>query len=406
LQFRQHTLANGLQIVAETNDRAVSTAIAFFVNTGARDETDEVSGVSHFLEHMAFKGTAKRTAAEVNEELDLIGSRANAYTSEENTVYHAVVLPEYQDRLVDLLADMLRPALRDDDFNTEKKVILEEIAKYDDEPPYRAPERCMQAWFAGHPLSRSILGSTESVSSLTPERMRAYFERRYRPGNIILAAAGKVDWDRLIAQANEVCGGWPAADTPRERPVWSGRQGRQSLVKETSAQQYAYMISAGPPAEHDDRYAASLLATILGDDTGSRLFWALSDPGLADTAVMGSEDYEGTGVMLTYLSCMPEQLEENLAAIDAIHAEVERDNVTAKELELAKSKVCSHIVRQSERSASRLFAVGGQWLSRQRYLTVRELVDSFRRVTLDDTARLLAAYPLSKRMTVTIGPKG
>ncbi|MCA9211791.1 MAG: insulinase family protein, partial [Planctomycetales bacterium] len=138
MTFREQRLDNGLEIIAECNDNAYSTAIGFFVNAGSRDENAENSGVSHFLEHMTFKGTPKRSAADVNRELDEIGSHSNAYTSEEHTVYYATVLPEYQSNAVDLLADIMRPSLRQEDFDTEKKVIIEEILRSEDQPPYGA----------------------------------------------------------------------------------------------------------------------------------------------------------------------------------------------------------------------------------------------------------------------------
>ena len=138
MTFREKRLENGLEIVAECNEQAYSTALGFFVNAGSRDETAQNSGVSHFLEHMAFKGTPKRTAADVNRELDEIGSQSNAYTSEEQTVYYAAVLPEYQSNAVDLLTDIMRPSLRQEDFDTEKKVILEEILRSEDQPPFGA----------------------------------------------------------------------------------------------------------------------------------------------------------------------------------------------------------------------------------------------------------------------------
>ena len=136
MQFRKHVLDNGLQIIAECNPDARSISIGYFVRTGARDETDEVAGVSHFLEHMMFKGTPTRTAEQVNLEFDQLGADYNAFTSEEQTVYYAAVLPEYQSRTVELLSDMLRPSLRSEDFDTEKKVIVEEIRMYLDQPPY------------------------------------------------------------------------------------------------------------------------------------------------------------------------------------------------------------------------------------------------------------------------------
>src|SRR5579871_647480 len=131
MEFLQATLANGLEIIAEANDEAHSTALGFFVQAGARDESDEISGVSHFLEHMAFKGTAKRSAEDVNREFDEMGAHYNAFTSEENTVYYAAVLPEFQAQAVELLGDILRPALREEDFDTEKQVIIEEIKMYE-----------------------------------------------------------------------------------------------------------------------------------------------------------------------------------------------------------------------------------------------------------------------------------
>src|SRR6476646_4252276 len=163
MPFRQHTLDNGLEIVAETSPDAYSSAYAFFVRTGARDETADVSGVSHFLEHMVFKGSANRTAAEVNRDLDDLSASSNAFTSEEQTVYYATTLPDDQEPIVELLADMLRPVLRQ-----------EEIAKYDDQPPYGAHEKCMAAFFGEHPLGKSVLGTTASVGSLARDQMLAY----------------------------------------------------------------------------------------------------------------------------------------------------------------------------------------------------------------------------------------
>src|SRR6188472_4450769 len=147
MKFRSATLDNGLEIVAECNDSAHSLGVGYFVRTGARDETDEVAGVSHFLEHMIFKGTPRRTAEDVNREFDEMGAHYNAFTSEENTVYYAAVLPEHATPAMELLADIIRPSLREEDFNTEKKVIIEEIKMYEDQPPFGADEKCKAAHF-------------------------------------------------------------------------------------------------------------------------------------------------------------------------------------------------------------------------------------------------------------------
>ena len=161
------TLSNGLTIVGEVNPNHKSCGLGYFVKTGARDETKEEAGISHFLEHMMFKGTAKRDALQVSFDLGNIGAQANAFTSEENTVYYSAIIPEYFEELHELLTDMLRPSLVQEEFDTEKKVILEEIALYQDRPHFYLYEHATAAFFGTHPLSQSVLGTTESVSALT-----------------------------------------------------------------------------------------------------------------------------------------------------------------------------------------------------------------------------------------------
>jgi predicted Zn-dependent peptidase len=404
MPFRQHALDNGLEIVAETSPDAYSSAYAFLVRTGARDETLEISGVSHFLEHMVFKGSAKRTAEQVNRDLDDLSSSSNAYTSEEQTVYYATTLPEDQEKIVELLSDMMRPVLRQEDFDTEKQVILEEIAKYDDQPPYGAYEKCMAAFFGEHPLGKSVLGTAESVGALKRDQMLAYFDERYSPRNMVLAAAGNVDFDKLIQQADNYCGRWQTFDAPRDLAAPRPQQRFQVLHKPLAVQQYVIQMSAAPSATDDDRYAARLLATIVGDDSGSRLFWELIDTGLADSASISVQEYQGAGAFLTGLACLPEQAQENLQRIGEIVADVEASGVTEEELEQAKNKVCAHIVLQAERPTNRLFSVGNGWLQRRQYRNVREAVAAYRAVTLADIGRVLAKFPLGQNATVAVGP--
>src|SRR5687768_9062219 len=184
MPFHHHTLPNGLTIIGETSPSAKSVAVGFFVRTGSRDETPEVSGVSHFLEHMVFKGTPRRTAFDVNRDFDRIGANYNAFTSEENTVFYAAVLPEYLPQAIDILADILRPSLRDDDFNMEKNVIIEEIGMYEDQPMWSAYDHAKKHYFADHPLGNSILGTPDSITALTRDQMAGYHARRYVAPNI------------------------------------------------------------------------------------------------------------------------------------------------------------------------------------------------------------------------------
>ena len=181
-----------------------SVAVGFFVRTGSRDETPEVSGVSHFLEHMVFKGTKRRTALDVNRDFDRIGANYNAFTSEENTVFYACILPEYLPQSVDILADILRPSLRDDDFNMEKNVIIEEIGMYEDQPGFVAYDHAKRVYFADHPLGNSILGTPQSITDLDARADARLFQyaAMWRT-NITVAAAGAFDWNELFSAGRE-----------------------------------------------------------------------------------------------------------------------------------------------------------------------------------------------------------
>jgi predicted Zn-dependent peptidase len=402
MEFQKHTLPNGLEIVAECNDAAYSTALGFFVNTGSRDENDAVAGVSHFLEHMVFKGTPTRSADDVNREFDEMGAHYNAFTNEENTVFYATVLPEHQNGAVDLLADILRPSLRQEDFDTEKQVILEEIQMYEDQPPFGADDKCRAIYFGPHPLGRSVLGTPESIAGLTSEAMGDYFRRRYSPGNIVLAAAGRIDFAGLVACVERCCGRWTPVATARTAEPATARDGFRLLRKETATQQYLMQIAAGPAAEDDDRYAAKLLATVLGDDSGSRLYWEMVDPGFVEHVSLSHCEHQGAGMMMTYMSCEPEATAENLARILKVYSEA--DGITAAELEQAKSKVRSRIVLSSERPRGRLFAVGSDWVYRREYRPVEGEMDAVAALTLDDLRAVLAKYPLTNPTTITIGP--
>src|SRR5579875_1114857 len=295
MHFHHTTLPNGLQVIAELNDRAYSIAAGFFVKAGSRDETSDLAGVSHFLEHMTFKGTPRRDALAVNRDFDRVGAKHNAQTSEEDTFYHVTCLPEYLPAAFDVLADILRPTLRVEDFETEKQVIIEEIRMYLDNPMSVAYEGAKATHFSGHPLGNSILGTVESISAMTADRMRDYFAQRYSPANIVLAFAGKGRWEPLVEMAESHCGSWRGGPAPRQAVPVRGTRAARVILRPEDQQQTVVGVADGPPLESSDRYAAHLLATILGDHTGSRLYWALIDPGHADAADLTYQDYNQAG---------------------------------------------------------------------------------------------------------------
>jgi predicted Zn-dependent peptidase len=404
VEFHKHTLSNGLEIVAEVNPDAHSTSVGFFVRTGSRDEKDELAGVSHFLEHMCFKGTPRRSADDVNREFDEIGAHYNAFTSEESTVYYASVLPEYQEASVDLLADIMRPSLRQDDFDMEKKVILEEIEMYLDQPPFGMDDRVKQLHLGAHPLAKSVLGTNGSVSDLTRDQMEEYFASRYSPGNVFVGAAGRVDFPALIEQVATRCDAWQPQSAPRDLPLPAPVSRFEVVHRPTATQQYVLQLANAPASEDDSRYAAKLLATIVGDDSGSRMYWELTDPGLAESASLGHYEYQGLGMFYTWLACEPEQAEENLRRLQTIYREVEASGVSDLELQQAKNKVKARVVLSSERPRSRLFSVGGNWLQRREYRAVAQDIQAVDAVTVDDLSAILQKYPLSACSTIAVGP--
>ena len=405
MEYRQHQLDNGLSILAECNPRSHTAAYGFFVRTGARDESADVGGVSHFLEHMVFKGTPKRSAEEVNLLLDEIGSHSNARTSEESTIYHAAVLPEFQTDIVELLSDLMRPSLRTADFETEKQVIIEEIKMYADQPPYGGYEKIMAEFFGQHPLGNSVLGTVESVSGLTAERMKEYFENRYCPSNIALAAAGNVEFDRLVADTDQFCGSWKKHQPVREDRPSDYRAGFHSMHQPNSTQEYILQLSPGPSNRDDLRFATRVMAAVLGDDSGSRMYWAFLDSGLAESAGMGSYEYDDCGAVMTYLCCAPEQAQQNLSRLRELQMDALDRGITQKELDLAKRKIASHIVLGSERTENRMFSVGSQWLTQRPFKTVGEIAAEYEAVTLDQVNEAIQKFPIHKTTTVVVGPR-
>lgn len=405
MQFHHATLDNGLEIVAELNPAVHSVAFGFFVKTGSRDESPDVHGVSHFLEHMVFKGTERFSAEDVNRILDEVGADYNAATGEESTVFYAAVLPEYLAVSFDVHAAILRPSLREEDFVTEKQVILEEIGMYDDQPSIVAYDHAMQTHFQGHPLERTILGTTASIAQLTAAQMQAYHHEHYRAGNIVLAVAGNVSWPEIQSLANLHCQTWPAGTTPRPLRAAHPAGGCRIVTRETLQMQQVVQLASAPAARDPLHYAAELLTVIVGDDQNSRLFWEIVDPGHAELADLSYNDFDDTGTFLFFLNSDPEEIEANLGRAARVFEQVNRNGVTEQELQQAQTKVASRIVLRGERPMGRLSSLGGNWVSRQEYRTIADDLRTVEAITLADIRRLLEQYPLSLITTIGVGPR-
>ena len=405
MEFKHRQLDNGLTIIGEVNLLAQSASVGFFVRTGSRDETPAVSGVSHFLEHMMFKGTDTLSALEVNEAFDRLGAKFNAFTSEENTVYYAAVLPEFLEQVSDLWMQLMRPTLRDDDFKMEKNVILEEIAMYKDMPQFEAMDQGRALHFGQHPCGNSVLGTNESIDDLSANQMREYFSHRYAPNNLVLSCCGNFEFDSLCRLAEDKCSGWKSAEAPRVLSSFDGTFEKKNILNSSLVRQHFCLLSPSVSMQDCRRYAASLLSTIIGNDAGSRYYWALVDPALAETAGMQCESMDGAGAFYTYICCNPDNTEKVLETIDALYQDIRNSGISQEELDAARNKVLSAMTLRCEQPMGRLVSLGFNWVYSRQYFRVAQEVDSIKSVTLDDISGLIEELKPEKFTQFSLGPK-
>ncbi len=275
---------------------------------------------------------------------------------------------------------------------------------YLDNPMSVAYEAAKAAHFGKHPLGNSILGTVESITALRADQMREYFARRYSPSNIVLAFAGKADWGALVELARSRCGGWRGGEAHRQAVPMHGAGSFQAILRADDQQQTVVAVGNGPPLESPDRYAAHLLATVLGDHTGSRLYWALIDPGLADGAELSYQDYNQAGAFFSFLAASPRRPRQTSTRSPRFTATRLPTGVTEDELNQAKNKVLARSVLRSERPMGRLASLGFHWMYRHAYLSIEDELQAFNKVTLDDLRRLLADWPLWPLTIVSVGP--
>jgi len=403
LSFRHKRLANGLDIIAEPNPDSYSFAAGVFVNTGSRDEQPALNGVSHFLEHMLFKGSDRYSWEDVNRIFDEMGARYNAYTSQEMTAYYANVIPEFTDATLEHLAQLLRPALRETDFTTEKKVILEEIAMYMDDPGQRLYEKVMEAHFAGHSLGQSVLGSADSVSALKRDEMARYFEAHYGPGNMVISLAGVMDFDHVVDLIDQHCGHWPSVARSRQHHIPMFSDLRRDLVDPKLNRNYLMAMTPGPSAQDPRRFAARVLADVIGDSDGSRFYWALVDNALTEDADFGFYPHDACGSFYLALTTSPENTE---AALDIARSELQKvkSDINDDEIERAKNKIASSLILGGEVPAGRMRAIAGQWLYNGDYRSMQDDLDTLLSITRASLVDLMRDFPFNPMTIVTLGP--
>ena len=397
-------LPNGLEIQAEIDPTAHTSALGFFVKTGARDEPTELMGVSHFLEHMMFKGSATRLAEDVNRDFDELGAAQNAFTTGELTAYHAHVLPDRAHGALEILADILRPALRDKDFDEEKGVILEEIAMYADQPFWVGYEAMMEHLYAGHGLSHRVLGTKETVSALTREQMSAYFNARYTPDNAVLVAAGNLDFDELVRDAERLCGHWRPASPKREYTRWTPGRADTTLTLKNTARAYVLLSMPAPSIQDDLRYAAGILMHVLGGGDGSRLHWALVETGIAEEASASYDGHDGTGDSTLFAVCDPDKVDEIEGILRRELAAIV-ESLTDDDLLRARVRIATGAAAAGERPNGRMFRLGTLWGYGAKYIPLEDEVERISRVTREEIRECCARFPLVPTVRVVVMPE-
>ena len=405
--FYDYRLSNGLQILGQPMPDFESVAVSYYVRTGSRDEPEpSIAGVSHFLEHMVFKGTKTLDWQEITLEFNKIGAELNAFTSHEATVFYARVLGEYMERAVELLSDMMYPRLSESDFETEKEVIVNEIARSEDQPYNLAFRRMMQTYFGAHSLGHDVLGSRESIRGMRIEQMRDYWNRRYAANNIILAIAGNFDWEHIVGLAEKYCNSWRTGDTGRDVGPYEPAHSINDITVDKNLKQQI-MIIAMPSVDvkDPDFYAANLGGSILGDSDGSRLFWNIHQKGFAESASAGILAMEGTGIMLLEANSTPEEAPHVLKLLRAELDSLLEDGIHEDELRRAKDKWISNLVLSSESTFARMRSLANDWVTEGRPISVDEEVERIEKVTAEDVMRSLRRFPLrDKQVLTTLGP--
>jgi predicted Zn-dependent peptidase len=383
-------LDSGIRVVTEALPSVRSVALGVWVGTGSRHERPELAGVSHFLEHLLFKGSDRYSSLEIDQIFDGMGAEVNAGTGKESTNVYSRFLDQHLDRAWDVMSDMvLRPAYRDVD--AERQVVIEEIAMYEDEPSDKVHDVLARAVFGDHPLGRPIIGTAEVVGSVPIPRIAEYHDSRYVPTNMVVAAAGNITHEHILELVNERCGdlkGPPASMDAGAPPRIEPR----ACFHQKETEQY-HLCLGGPGIARGDerRYALRVLDTVLGGSSSSRLFQEVREKrGLAYAVYSYTSQYLDAGQMGIYVGTRPDRTAE---ALDVIATEIRRiveEPIPAEELERAKENVKGRTALSFESTLTRMNRLGAAVLTDMPVLSLDEIVEAIEAVSAEDVAELAA----------------
>jgi predicted Zn-dependent peptidase len=382
-----------------------SASIGVWVGTGSRDESDAQSGVSHFLEHLLFKGTPDRTARDIAEAVDAVGGDMNAYTTKEYTTFYVRALSEHLELSLDILCDILRdPALRPDEVDAERQVILEEVLMHLDEPSDVVQERFSEAMFPGHALGREVLGLPEVIKSVSVGEIRSFFDEHYLPGNMVVAAAGDVEHDAVAVAieqrfAGREGGGPPSRHAPAGESV--------PLVVERQDTEQAHLVLGlrGPARRSPDRFKLAAVNHALGGGLSSRLFQEVRESrGLCYSIGSDRVAYEDAGAWAVSVGTAPENVAEVLEIIRTQLADIESEGITERERDVAKGHLRAELLLSLEDSGARMSRIGASLLLYGEVLTVDELLSRVASVSMEDVTEVANRVLASPKTLAVVGP--
>jgi predicted Zn-dependent peptidase len=398
------TLDSGVRVVTEKLSSVRSIALGLWVRVGSRDEDVSEAGISHFLEHMLFKGTPSLTAEQIAQVFDAFGADLNAATSKEATVLHAHFLDEHLEKAFGVMGDMFMRSTYAD-LESEREVVLEEIAMYEDEPQDKVHDVLSAAVFGEHPLGRPVIGRGEVISSLTSGDVAGYHDQRYRPGSIVVAAAGNLEHEMIEELARRSLGDSQNGSAAQRGPAPPELAPRVSFQAKETEQYHICLGGEGIPRNDERRFALAILDAIVGGSTSSRLFQEVREKrGLAYAIYSWSSQYSDTGQVGVYVGTR----EDNVAkALEVIGTELERactEAVSDEELSRAREHVKGRLALSMESTASRMNRLGRSVLMDTPLLTLDETIerlDAVDATQLEELARQL--YPPGRLSAAAIG---
>jgi predicted Zn-dependent peptidase len=400
---------NGIRILTERMPDLRSVTSGFWVGVGSRDEPQELNGISHFIEHLLFKGTAQRTARRIAEDFDSMGGELNAFSAKEYTCYYSKILDEDVEEAFEIMADMLNNSLLlPKDLDSERNIILEEIAMHEDSPDDIIHDLFVSALWESHPLGQSVLGHQNVIRTLTRDEVANYFERFYQPRNIVVAAAGNIEHERLVELINRFMNKETQGERHQRHTVIPEIRPHTVVYDRPTEQTHIVLGTRGLPRQSPDRFTLAVLDNVLGGGMSSRLFQKVREErSLAYSIFSYHSMYIETGLFAIYAGTSPDNTS---AVLEIIKEELDlilEKGITEEELDRAKGHIKGSLVLSLEDSGSRMTRLGKAEVCGGEILSMDQLLAKINAVSGDDVKKLAQGLFGSRKLIVTaIGPFG